>query len=524
MRSTDDRPAAGAAAAVTDSAAIVDEALDLVAAGLDQLASVDAASLPEGSATSAIRRLGRLGGRVEGIQARLVAAVEAAGVPERTGATSTTSWLSREIGRSGGQAARTARLARAGEAVPELVDEVAAGTVGPDQAGAVASAMDRDELDPEDARDLLPAARRLPPSMMSRETRRVSGERRQRRLRNQELQARDERYLTTWRTENGALRFEGLLPPAEGDRFEKARSAFYQPDGVEVPDEQRRTHRQCNADALTDLVDAALRAGGAGEIGGALPQVSVMITPGMLAAGREAEANGEVAITDLDTVLSAAATHQLLCDAIFRRVVISPEGQPLGVGRATRNWSPAQRAAVAARDGGCRGPGCDLSMGRCILHHITWWRDGGTTDIDNAAPLCHGHHSLVHDDGWTIEMDPVTRIVTWTAPDGTVHVELPRGPARPGSGCSMPGIDGTIRDRSDDRRDRTGRTTRSVEVNGAAAAGTSGSVRPGGRGDPQRPGLGADESAPSISDRGPPTRAERGPPARSEPTTLQLDC
>lgn len=490
MRTPDERPAAGAAPAATAGAAAVDGALEMVEHGLDTLAALDASTLPEGCVTGAIRRLGRLGGRVEGIQARLVSAAEAAGVPERSGANSTASWLSQETGRSGGQAGRTARLAKAGRAVPELVDEVASGTVGPDQAGTVASALDRDELDPEDAVDLLPAARRLPPGMMGRETRRVSGERRQRRLRAQELRARDERYLRTWRLDDGSLRYEGQMPPDEGDRFEKARSGFYQPDGAEVPDDQRRTHAQRNADALAAMTEAALRRGDAGETGGALPQITVTIPPEMLAAGREAEAAGVVGTTDLDTVLSAAATHKLLCGAVFRRVVLGPEGQPLEVGRATRNWSPAQRAAVAARDGGCRGPGCDLPMGRCILHHVTWWSRGGTTDIANAAPLCPHHHDLVHDAGWALEMDPTTRIVTWTAPDGTVHTDQPRGPAR----------------------DRT-------RVSGRPRPG--GGERPSGRTDPSRPGAADDVESPARDERGPP----RGDavPAQRGPTTLQLD-
>ncbi len=499
MRTTDDRPAAGAAPAATGGAAVVERALDDLSRTIDTLAGVDVATLPEGCVTGAIRRLSRLGGRVEGIQARLVSAAEAAGVPERSGANSTTSWLSHETGRSGGQAARTARLAKAGEAVPELVDEVASGTVGPDQAGTVASALDRDELDPEDAIDLLPAARRLPPNMMGRETRRVSGERRQRRLRAQELRARDERALRTWRLDDGSLRFEGQLAPAEGDAFEKARSAFYQPDGKDVPDDQQRTHAQRNADALTAMTEAALRSGDAGEVGGALPQIAVMITPEMLAAGRDAEAVGAVGTTDLDTVLSAAATHKLLCEAVFRRVVIDPGGQALDVGRATRNWSTSQRAAVGVRDGGCRGPGCDLPMGRCILHHVKWWKRGGTTDIANAAPLCHHHHSLVHDQGWTLKMDPATRIATWTAPDGTVHVDHPRGPA----------LD-LLREPSRPR--------------------ATGAERPSGRDDPPRPLPADTDQSPPRPERAPPARSERGPPSddrpvnpRGDPAPLQLD-
>lgn len=42
----------------------------------------------------------------------------------------------------------------------------------------------------------------------------------------------------------------------------------------------------------------------------------------------------------------------------------------------------------------------------CEIHHITWWRHGGPSDIDNLAPLCHKHHHLCHDDGWILTLDP----------------------------------------------------------------------------------------------------------------------
>lgn len=485
-------------------------ALDLVETGLDRLATVDVTGLPDSTVTAAIRRLGRLDGRIDGLQARMVAAAERAGVPERTGATSTTSWLARETGRSSGQAARTTKLANAGTAVPELVDEVAAGTVGPDQASRLASAMDRDELDAGGVSDLLPAARRLPPSMLGREARRAAGRRRQERLRAGELTAKDERRLATWRTDDGSFGFEGLLPPAEGDRFEKALSAFSTTDPAELPDDQRRTHRQRQADALVDLTDAALQAGAAGRVGGALPSINVLVPYEALAPLGAATDAGATAVTDLDTVLSAHEVAKLACDAAFTRVVLDPEGIPLEVGRTTRKWSSSQRTAITAIDGGCRAPGCDLPGHRCVIHHITWWRDGGETSITNGLLLCNHGHDLIHDHGWTVDLDPATRIATWTAPDGTTHTTHPRGAA-----AQSPGMD--VRNCSDD-------------TGALQPAGPSVGREPGGNPSNAGPNTGPG-AAQARGTRGPPStstlrprdRSERGPPTIGDGKPLALD-
>ncbi len=50
--------------------------------------------------------------------------------------------------------------------------------------------------------------------------------------------------------------------------------------------------------------------------------------------------------------------RRLGCDASVTRIVFGPDGIPLELGRSLRLFSPAQRRALAVRDGGCRFPGC----------------------------------------------------------------------------------------------------------------------------------------------------------------------
>ena len=115
-------------------------------------------------------------------------------------------------------------------------------------------------------------------------------------------------------------------------------------------------------------------------------------------------------------------------------MVVAGRSEPLDVGRTTRIWPTAVRNALAAIDGGCRGPWCDLPFGQCEIHHVVHWADGGETNVDNGLTTCGRAHDLVHVHGWTVEVDPVTRIATWTSPVGLVVVTHPRGPDAPLAG------------------------------------------------------------------------------------------
>jgi hypothetical protein len=84
---------------------------------------------------------------------------------------------------------------------------------------------------------------------------------------------------------------------------------------------------------------------------------------------------------------------------------------PLAVGRTARTATSAQRKALAARDGGCIIPGCQIPAENCQAHHVTDWADNGSTDINNLALLCWTHHRQVDLAMWTIEAaEPGTSI------------------------------------------------------------------------------------------------------------------
>jgi hypothetical protein len=95
----------------------------------------------------------------------------------------------------------------------------------------------------------------------------------------------------------------------------------------------------------------------------------------------------------------------LACSAALRRVLLTPSGAVLDLGRSVRLATPAQRRALLARDGGCVIPGCLVPAASCDAHHVVFWTDQGPTDLDNLALLCSRHHTETHEPaGWQIEM------------------------------------------------------------------------------------------------------------------------
>jgi hypothetical protein len=106
---------------------------------------------------------------------------------------------------------------------------------------------------------------------------------------------------------------------------------------------------------------------------------------------------------DTGVALTAAELRLLACDAGIIPAVLGSPSQVLDLGRATRNFSIAQRRALAIRDRGCVAPGCDYPPSGCDGHHcVITWADGGPTDLDNGALLCDFHHHQVHRQGWRV--------------------------------------------------------------------------------------------------------------------------
>jgi hypothetical protein len=118
------------------------------------------------------------------------------------------------------------------------------------------------------------------------------------------------------------------------------------------------------------------------------------------------------------TPVSDSVASRIACDASTVTHLLGAGGEPLALGRKTREWSTPQRRAIMVRDGGlCRFPGCPCS--RFVdIHHHHWWSKGGPTDVDNGFLQCSHHHDLIHKGGYIVEGDP-NGTLTFYRPDRT---------------------------------------------------------------------------------------------------------
>jgi hypothetical protein len=106
-------------------------------------------------------------------------------------------------------------------------------------------------------------------------------------------------------------------------------------------------------------------------------------------------------------------------------MVLGGPSQVLDLGYTRRYFTPAQRLALALRDGGCSYPGCTVPPQWCEAHHVVPWSQGGPTDLSNGVLLCGRHHTRVHELGLTAQVTPEG--VTWHPPPPPQHRSAPHG-------------------------------------------------------------------------------------------------
>jgi hypothetical protein len=413
--------------------------LGLLTAAVDDLAAQDLTRLPDGEAARRVLVLRRLVDRLEGQWLRELAGVDgrgAAGVEHDTHADSTAGWLRGRLRAGHRQASSWVRTARALFRGPLAGTgrALAAGELSPGHAAVLAAGTV--DLPPGTAAEaepvLLEVAGRLDPPGL----RRVLGhlhdvadpEGAEARVQHQHQR----RGLWLSATLAGMVAIDGLLEPEAGETLLAALEPLARPAGAE----DDRSGSQRRADALAELARRALEGGRLPQTGGVRPQVTVTVElAGLLGhPGLPGADGGWVGPLPVETV------RRLACDAAVTRVLVArhpleaADGgdghrhatrddeaagdlprrlraaiallppalggaprEPLEVGRATRVVSPAQRTALAVRDGGCVVSGCDRPPAWCEAHHLRHWLRGGPTDLENLVLLCRAHHRAVHE-------------------------------------------------------------------------------------------------------------------------------
>lgn len=305
---------------------------------------------------------------------------------ERDGATSMTGWLAARYGLGWGTAREFVRVARALRRLPKVAEAHAAGDLSWDQLRPL-TRFATAETDAFWAR----RAPALRPWSLYREAAR---HREPKAVEADDAQRR--RYLAMWADRELPVWYlEGMLPAEEGAAvhaaLERRAQEVVLADAPESPGEARL------ADALVELVAE----GGSGSSSAA---TLVVHADAEVLTQREPERGPRLAETEDGRRLPAEAVRRLACDARVEWVVESA-GRPVGIGRQRRTVPGWLMRLLRHRDGTCRFPGCERTRW-LKAHHLWHWADGGPTDLDNLALLCHAHHRLVHEGGWRTSGHP----------------------------------------------------------------------------------------------------------------------
>ena len=118
--------------------------------------------------------------------------------------------------------------------------------------------------------------------------------------------------------------------------------------------------------------------------------------------------------------IDAGTVRKIACDADIIPVVLGGRGEVLNLGRARRLFTPKQRKALMARDGGCAFPGCSMPAQWTEAHHVDYWtNERGETDVNRGVLLCSFHHHLIHQGNWTIDLNDG---VPWFIPPAYIDV------------------------------------------------------------------------------------------------------
>ncbi len=266
------------------------------------------------------------------------------------------------------------------------------------------------------------------------------------------------RQLSTWVDDDGMVVVRGRLTPEVGAVVQRAleaaadrlfRDTAAASTGNTMAEEL--TPAQRRADALALLAESAMAANFDGGNAGDRYQVVLHVnaddatnarTESSTPYASPAAMDGAIEVDHGALHVSTETSQRLSCDASMVRMRHDADGDVIDVGRKTRTIPPSIRRALAARDTGCRFPGC--TSRRCDAHHVDHWSDGGATSLNNLVLLCRRHHRAVHEGGFAV-VHGHNGVLTFLRPDGAPLQVAPAAPFHlPGGHHALPNVTGTL--------------------------------------------------------------------------------
>jgi len=447
----------------------------------------DASTWSHETQTAVVGALDEVGRLAVAAKSPVLAAQEARGAWRQAGVRTFEDFRASATRAGRGAARREVNAARAVHELDGGLDALASGALTPVHAerlgaitGRLPEAHKQALLSGEGAARVKRLAQRFDAGRFASKVEDLAAELSTQRVEEDFQDARRRRHLELSPTADGMTRITGLLDPVAGHTLQVALDAVSPRPAAD--DERTRAQRQ--ADALHALASAML--GEQKSTGHARPHVLITMTADTFRSAREHLREGGSATGPAPAaryqdgpLLPLSEIGRTLCDSQIARLVVNAESEPLDLGRSQRLFTPAQRRAVIARDGGCAWEGCTTPSRYGEVHHLDWWdEDHGHTDVSRGVLLCVFHHHELHRHG----LDLVK------IPPGGPDRDGPDGP----DGARPPG-DGPPDDRPPDDRPRY-RTVPRARTRAAREAAkrerlldgarTASRLRKSGRGDP----------------------------------------
>lgn len=350
--------------------------------------------------------LGRGIDRLTAFHAKVVHAADERKAWAGCGARDMDDWLASRTGTSRSTAAARRKLGEALDSSKQLDDAVTHGEMSAEAATQLHDAITNPPqgADDDDVDDLIDATKGASP----RDTRAAADRWRELRSGESEQERAERRFarrsLTSRPAADGLVETTLVLPELE---HRQVMNAVNHAAGAWCPDDGR-THQQRMADGLINLAKAY--ASGTVTGGREKPTLLINCTAETI-AGRSDEP-GWTAHGDR---IPADVVRHLAENAHLRRLITAGSAV-IDLGTRIRYATDDQYQALAARDGGCRHPGCTIPPAWCEVDHLIPAEVGGPTDLDNLVLWCDYHHHFKHRHDVTVIGD---------AHD--LHLQLPDG-------------------------------------------------------------------------------------------------